>query len=221
MSETATQPAPNASANPGSDPAAVGDGGPATPPAGFVPLSEAENLREEARRSRQAAEDLRQELARAKSTAATAKPGTDDAILGFDPDAFRQNLLRDVSGVIGLTQAAASAKQEFPNADPALFEPERLAQFSSPEAYRLAVEDSHRRVAAILDAGWSEREAKLREELAGRIGDAGANAGGTATPPAGGDPTPQQLAGLSMKEIDALEASSPGVLQRVAASVGR
>lgn len=220
MSETATQPAPNASPNPGSDPAAGGDGGPATPPAGFVPLSEAENLREEARRARQAAEDLRQELARAKS-APTTKPGTEDTTSGFDLDAFRQTLLRDVSGVISLTQTAASAKSEFPNADPALFEPERIAQFSSPEAYRLAVEDSHRRVAAILDAGWQEREAKLREELAGKIGDAGANAGGSASIPAGGDPTPAQLAAMSMREIEALEASNPGVLARVAASVGR
>lgn len=221
MSETATQPAPAASPTPGSDPAAGGDGGPATTPAGFVPLSEAENLREEARRSRQAAEDLRQELARAKAAAPTAKPGTEDTTSGFDPDAFRQALLRDVSGVISLTQTAASAKAEFPNADPALFEPSRIAQFSSPEAYRLAVEDSHRRVAAILDAGWQEREAKLREELAGRIGDAGANAGGTGTVPAGGDPTPQQLAAMDMREIEALEAQNPGVLQRVAASVGR
>jgi len=217
VSEVATQPAPTVPATTGSDQSAAGTPGPAITPEGFVPLSEVEQIREEARRSRQAAEDLRQELARSK--AAAPKPADNDANQGFDPEEFRRGLLRDVSGVLSLTQASAAARTEFPNADPALFEPERISQFSSPEAYRLAVEDSHTRVAAILDAGWAAREEKLRAELATKFGDAGASAGGTA-PLTSGDPTIAQVLAMSIDEMNELEARSPGTLNRVKRTAG-
>jgi len=132
---------------------------------------------------------------------------------GFDPDAFRQSLLRDVSGVISMTSTAAALKAEFPNADPSLFAPEKLSQFGSPEALRFEVEDSHRRVAAILDAQRTEIEAKVREEMAAATGSP-AGAGGTPPVP-GGDPTPAQLVAMTPAEMNALEAVNPGVLDRV------
>lgn len=112
-----------------------------------------------------------------------------------------------------MSQTAASLKAEFPNADPALFSPERLSQFGSPEALRYEVEDSHRRVAAILQAERAVIEAKVREEMAASVGNV---AGAAGTPPVlGGDPTPAQVAAMSPAEMDALEAANPGVIDRV------
>lgn len=212
MSEVATQPASDSPA-PGSDPAATGgEGTPAQTPEGFVPLSEAETLREEGRRARQAAEDLRQELARAK---AQPKPAsTTDASEGFDPQGFRESILKDVLGAVNLTNQASTMKTEFPNADPALFDPERMAQFTSPEAYRSAVKDSHQRVAAILESGRAEMETRLREELAAKFGDGGAATG--SAPSVGGDPTPERLAAMSVDELNALPA---GTIERVMAGL--
>lgn len=147
------------------------------------------------------------------------EPPKSETGLGFDPDDFRASLLRDVSGVISLTQAASTVKSEFPHADPSLFEPERMSQFSSPEAFRQAVADSHQRMAAILEAGWKEREERLRAELAEKYGDAGGDAGGGA-PPAGGDPTPAQLMAMSDADLDALEAKNPGIVERILRAAG-
>lgn len=212
MSEVATQPGTTTSPEPGSVPATGGEPTPATAPAGYVPQSEAEAAREEARRARQAAEDLRRELATAKA-GTKPEPGATEGS-GFDLDAFRTSLLRDVSSVLTLSQTATSIKSEFPHADPSLFEADRMSQFSSPEAYRQAVEDSHRRVAAILDSGWAEREQKLRDELAAKFGDTGA-AGVGGNVPAGGDPTVAQLNAMSDSEIDALKAKDPDIVNRV------
>lgn len=212
MSEVATQPGTTPSAEPGSVPAEAGVGAPATPPAGYVPIGEAEAAREEARRARQAAEDLRRELATAKAGTTPAPAATEAP--GSDLDSLRSMFLREAVGVVALATQVPTIRSEFPHADSALFEPERMAQFSSPEAYRQAVEDSHRRVAAILDAGWAEREQKLRDELAAKFGDTGA-AGVGGTVPAGGDPTPTQLNAMTTAEIDALEAKNPGVVERV------
>lgn len=213
MSETASQPGTTPSGEPGSDPAATGAGAPAATPEGFVPLGEAEAAREEARRATQAASDLRKELERLKATHTPAAPTPAPGDSGFDPDGFKQALLRDVYGATQMSQTAATLKAEFPHADPSLFAPEKLSQFGSPEAFRFEVEDSHRRVAAILATERAAIEAKVREEVAAAVGG---TAGAAGTPPVpGGDPTPAQVAAMTPEEMDALEASNPGVLLRV------
>lgn len=218
MSETATSTGAVTSAEPGSDPAASGGAGtPAAPPAGYVSQSEVEKAQEDARRAKQSAEDLRQEIARMKASQTPAAPATKEDG-GFDPDAFRQSLLRDVSGTIQLSQAASSLKTEFPHADPTLFAPEKLSQFTSAEALRFAAEDSHRRVAAILEAERASLETSIREELATKFGNPAGPAG--STPGAGGDPTPAQLAAMTPSEIDSLEQSNPGVVERVLKAAG-
>lgn len=208
---SATQPSDAPSVTSGSDPTPAGDAAAGTPE-GFVPLSEAEKAREEARRATQAAEDLRKEIARLKS-APPAAPSPAPGDSGFDPDSFKQALLRDVYGATQLSQTAASLKAEFPHADPSLFAPEKLSQFGSPEALRFEVEDSHRRVAAILDAERQAIEARVREEMAAAVGNAAGSAGSQTLP--GGDPTIAQVAAMSPEEMDALEASNPGVIDRV------
>jgi len=183
-------------------------------PEGFVPLAEVEQAREEARRRYQGEKDrLEAELARLKSAPAPKPVASDKETEGFDPAAFRQSLLRDVFGATALSQAASQLKAEFPHADPALFTAERLSTFGNADALRFAAEDSHRRVAAILDTERSAIEAKLREEMA--AGSSGSQGPTGSTPPPSGDPTLEQLSSMSLSEIDALEAANPGVVDRV------
>jgi hypothetical protein len=188
----------------------------ATVPEGCVPAAQVEEAREEARRRYQSENDrLKVELARLQSGGAGKPAGTPEGeSKGFDPDAFRATLLRDVSGVLTLSQSAATLRAEFPHADPAIFTPDGLTQFSTPEALRFAVEDSHRRVAVILDA----EKAKLREELVAEIAqkypEAGAGAGAGGVSGQVGDPTPQQLAEMPLDEFNKLE---PAVIERVLA----
>lgn len=215
MSDTMTQPSPASSATPGSDQAAAGAGDAAGTPAGFVPLAEAEKAREDGRKAEQSARDLRTELDRLKAASAAAPASVapkDDS--GSDLDAFKKSLLQEVYGANLMSQASIALKSEFPDADPTLFSPEKLSQFGSPEAFRFAVEDSHKRVAAILAERSAAIEAKVREEMAAKFGDGGAGPAGS-TPAPGADPTPAQLAAMSVSEMNALEAASPGVMDRV------
>lgn len=186
-------------------------------PEGFVPAAEVENAREEARRRYQGENDkLKAELSRLQSS---VKPAASDSSAakdgGFDPDAFRRQLLSDVYGATSLSVASEKVRAEFPHADPALFTPDGLSQFTTPEALRFAAQDSHSRVAAILDAERATLESTIREEFAAKYGQAPGPAGTPATP--SGDPTPAQLAAMSVSELNALEASNPGVMERVLA----
>lgn len=187
-----------------------------TVPEGFVPVAEVEAAREEARRRYQGEKDrLEAELARMKAESATpaAPAASAGQPKGFDPEAYRAALLRDVSATLSLTTAAQQLRAEFPHADPALFTPDGLTQFSTPDALRFAVQDSHARVAAILEAERSKIREELVAEVAQRYGSGGGAAGATGGP-AGipGDPTPQQLAAMPLDEFNAVD---PEVVARV------
>lgn len=214
MTETVTQPSPTPAA-PGSDLAAGASGDP-TVPSGYVPMAEVEKAREEVRRTVQSEYDRRLlvelDKVRAAQTVQPIPSTTDDA--GSDLAAFKKSLLQDVYGANLMSQASIALKSEFPDADPSLFGSEKLSQFGSPEALRFAVEDSHNRVAAILAERSAAIEAKVREEMASKFGDGGAGAAGSTSAP-GADPTPAQLAAMSVGEMNALEAQNPGVMDRV------
>jgi hypothetical protein len=185
-------------------------------PEGYVPLAEVEKAREESRRRYQGEFDrVKAELDRWKSTQSTPAPSTDAGQEGFDPAEFRRQLLSDVFGASQLSQVSEQLKAQFPHANPSLFTAERLATFGNAEALRLAAEDSHNRVAAILAADREAREAELREQLAS--GTAGSHGPAGNTPPPSGDPTLEQLSSMTLSEIDALEAANPGVVDRVMA----
>lgn len=215
MSEQTTQPTSADPAPSGSDPTPA----PAAPvvPEGYVPAAEVEKAREEARRRYQSELDrAKAEAERLKAAQSAASGEKDGGASGFDPDAFRQSLLRDVSSVLTLNQTVAQVRAEFPHADPALFSPDRLSQFGSSDALRLAAEDSHRRVTAILDAERAAMEAKLREELAAASGGSSGPSGGS-SPPVTGDPTPEQLAAMPFSEYVKLPEE---VIDRVMAKAG-
>lgn len=133
----------------------------------------------------------------------------------FDPDSFRQSVLTDVLRAQNIASGVERARADFPHADPTLFTPERVAQFGSVESFRFAAEESHRRVASILDSERAAIESQVREELGLQGGGAGGPQGDTAAQ--GGDPTPEALAAMTMQEWDKLEEDSPGLIARVLA----
>lgn len=204
MSETATPTAPE-----GSVPAGV-----AQVPEGYVPVAEVEAAREESRRRYQSELDqVKAELSRLRTAppAASAGAATGES-KGFDPESFRSELLRQVSGVMTLGQAASELRAEFPHADPALFTPDGMAKFSTPDALRFAAQDSHARVAAILDAERAKIREELAAEVAGKYGTTGGAAGTSGVMGLAGDPTPQQLAEMPLDEFNKLD---PEVIERV------
>ena len=186
-----------------------------TPP-GFVPASELERERQRTKEFQSRYDQLVAERSKANGAGATSG-GQDDGEEGsnFDPDSFRQSVLSDVLRAQSMVSGVERARSDFPHADPTLFTPERVAQFGSVESFRFAAEESHRRVASILDSERATIETKLREELGLQSGGAGGSQGDT--PAAGGEPTAEQLAAMTMEQWDKLEAESPGVISRVLA----
>lgn len=193
----------------------VGAGAGTQTPDGFVPQVDYDRLEAQRRefqanldRTTQENDRLVRELAERPATSPDPVVG---AAAGFDPAAFRRELLQDFHSVTALKDAAVAARSDYPHADPALFD--RLAEFSSPEAFRLACEVSHTRVADVIATQVADREKTVREEMAKQHGL-------TLVPPAGaegvpGDPTQAQLAAMPIHEWDALELKSPGVIDRV------
>jgi hypothetical protein len=186
-------------------------------PEGYVPVGEVEKAREESRRRYQGETDtLKAELARLKvvpAPAASDGSATDEP--GFDPVAFQRQLLAQVYGATALSTAAQEVRAAFPHADPGIFSPEQLSQFTTPDALRFAAEDSHNRVAAILQSERVALEAKIREEIAAASGGVTPVTPAGHIPVGGGDPTPSQLAEMSQAQLAALEAANPGVTDRV------
>jgi hypothetical protein len=185
-------------------------------PEGFVPQSELSAV-EERRRAFQAENDrLKSELAAARAASSSDGQGDGAGSSGeFDPEAFRRSLLTDVMGATAIQTAAAQLRTEFPEADPALFTPERLASFGSPDALRLAASDSHSRVASAVERAVAAKQEEWRAEAEAKYGSGAGSQNGGGTEGGTGDPTPAQLAEMSMDEMDALEKANPGVLDRV------
>jgi hypothetical protein len=195
--------------------ASTGTSGTETP-SGFVPVSELERERQRTREFQSRYDQLVAE--RSNGSAATGTNGghgDGESTPGFDPDSFRQSVLTDVLRAQNMVSGVERARADFPHADPTLFTPERVAQFGSVESFRFAAEESHRRVASILDAERTAIEARVREELGLQGGGAGGPQGDT--PAAGGLPTAQQLASMTMEEWDKLEESNPGAIASILA----
>jgi hypothetical protein len=222
MSDDNTQTGSESDANPegGSSGGSADDGSArgTQAPEGFVPQAELSAV-EERRRALQSEKDrLQSELDAFRANAATAS-GEGDGGAGsageFDSEAFRRSLIADVHGATAIQTAAAALRTEFPHADPALFAPERLATFGSPDALRLAASDSHARVASALTVEKAAIEERLRAEFEARYGNG--RRCGQRWRQRGRHRRPHARPGLrmSMDELDALEKANPGVLDRV------
>lgn len=207
----------NEGASEGNQPAAgeagvSGDGATGTQaPEGFVPRAELDALREETRRMVQSERDkLRVEFERLTAPAGDASG--DAAASGASSESLTQ---ADIARIISVQTALPTLRQEFPHADPAFFEADHALSYGSVTALRMAAQASHDRVASILEAERPAVEQRLREEFAKANPGAAGPANGGGTEGGTGDPTPAQLAAMSMDELDELEKANPGVLDRV------
>lgn len=197
------------------DPAAAaagasGDGGTQTPE-GFVPKADFERAEAQRRETQRQLDLTKNQLVQATAGTPAPAPVPAGSDADFDPVAFRRQLLGEVAQVTAVQGAAVRLLTEFPHADPDLFGA-RLAEFGSVDALRLAAEASHLRVASVIAGEKATIEAQVRAEMAAAHGGGSGQPGIPGTP---GDPTPAELAGYSIEQMDALEAKNPGVLDRV------
>lgn len=216
MSETASQQTGGSEGNPEAAAAASGvpgDGAAAVQvPAGYVPQSELEKARQTAAGLQSQKDRLQAELDKLRSAPApAASEGSGSA--SVDVHATIGEAVAAVYRAGEMRDAAASLKSEFKYADPTLFESEKLAGFDSPESLRLVVEASHKRVADILAAETAGQTEEQRQAAAAASAGA-SDPSGASTPAASGDPTIEQLAGMTPGEFAALPE---GVVERVLA----
>lgn len=177
---------------------------------GFVPQADLEREQARARSFQSDLDRAKAELVTLKAAPTTEPVTTPKGEEGFDPVAFRRSLLADTASVLAMTQAVGDLKTAYPHADPSIYE--RLADFGNPDALRLAVEDSHNRVASAIDEGRTALETGLRQEFESKYG-AGTPAGASTVP--AGDPTIAQLNAMSLNELREFEKAHPGVAERV------
>jgi hypothetical protein len=150
-------------------------------------------------------------LERQLAVGSTSSTDSSDAPVGLT--------LADLRRVRELDRMSVTLKDEFPEADPSLFNDADPLDFESPEAYRLQVSRSHEARSAAKNAMKAEVEAELRAAYAERYGPLGDEApeGVGETDAVTGDPTPAQLAAMSLKEQVAFDTENPGVIDRVLA----
>lgn len=210
--QTVTPPASEGDPNAAGAPVIPAEGAPVvTTPEGFVPRSEYEKEQARSRAYQGEKDRLTAQLAAATAPAPASSPAEP---LGFDPDEFRAKLMRDVSGAARLVRLSETLSGQYPDADSTLFD--RAHEFASPEAFQVAVMDSHDRVSKARADEREKTETRLRAEYA-------ANGFGPPSPPAGGatplagDPSQEALARMSNAEWDELEKKSPGIIKRVLA----
>jgi hypothetical protein len=157
------------------------------------------------------ADKLKAELASQQKPEGNAAGDGDG--LGFDLDSFRRRVLQETVAATQVAQAAAALRAKFPHADSVLFND--LASYGSEDALRVAVEDSHNRVASIIEAQVAEKVSAARAEMEQKYGggSAGTPSGGSTDP--SGDPSAEAVLAMDMDELNALEARSPGVFDRI------
>jgi hypothetical protein len=103
-----------------------------------------------------------------------------------------------------LLQTASSLKEQFPLADPSLFS--KATSYESPEALRVAVEESHGAKQAEKDAVRASVEAEVRAQYAEKFGELPASPPDDDGGSGAGALTPEQARGMSFSEIDAFVA---------------
>lgn len=115
-----------------------------------------------------------------------------------------------------MREQRATLRTEFPLARPDLFE--KLDGYASPEAFRTAVEDSHKTIAQIVE---DETEKRVQARLAdGSGGDQGGTPPGSQGGDSAGAVTPEQVKAWTMDEMDAYEAEhGVDALRRLLGSV--
>lgn len=202
----------------------AGSGGGALPPAapaadsGAQPdagalATELEAANRRARDEQGRADRLQAEITRLQAAgnppAADPTPAT-----GLTVEQFRAEIRRTRE----FDLATAELRQSAASADAGLFT-DPADRFESVEAYRAAVEASHRTTEERVNARLTEAEQALRARYAEQYGPLDPAAPDVTTPTGDGLPSPEALLRMSMDEMDALEAKhGVGVIDRIIAS---
>lgn len=190
------------------------DGGAGTQAGADAFAAERESLAKQARdfQSRADREQARAEAAE-RQLAELRKPA------GETPasDAPSGLTMADLVRYDQLKEAKVALAEAYPDASPGILA--RAVEFESPEAFEASVERSHNANKAMRERIEREAEERMRallEERGIKIDPDPAPVTGT-TPPVG-DPTPADLNRMTPEEWEALEAKSPGVIDRVLAT---
>lgn len=155
------------------------------------------------------AAELERQLAEARGAAGGAEdegeasPKADPAVEALTAEV--KSLQRAIRWTNELSPLVESLKGEFGHADPSLFTRERASRFDTPESLRAAIEASHEERKTFGESYAEGQLAALRQQYAEQFGltlaTPPANGGGDAP---SGDPTPEQLARMSIAELDEL-----------------
>jgi hypothetical protein len=173
-----------------------------------------ERIRQEQSRADKAASEL-EKLKTAATPAAPATPATPatpptDAPAALTRDEMMALLRRDRE----MQTAIPALQQEFPEADPAIFNRE----YDSVEALRAAAETSANSFKARIEqldlVAKSELEA-LRQRYVERFGDLGDTPPAQTGAPAAGEPTLAELNSWPLSKWDEYERQHPGVIDRI------
>lgn len=186
---------------------------PGTQPDAGALASQLEAANRRARDEQSKADRFKAELDKLKGASTEAQPAP-------TPGITLEQLRSENRRVREFLRAETELQTAFGSADPALFE-DADSRFDSVEAFRAAVEESHRSTEALVA---SRVEAKLQEErakLAERFGPLDLDSPDATTPTADGLPTLAQLERMSMAEMDALDAKHPGVIDRIIQTASR
>ena len=177
---------------------------------------QAEARRHQAERDRVAAERdrLKRELDAAKGSSSDETPAPSDKPLTAAQIAeqVQTAMRREAARSREIAAAEATAREEFPNADSALFA--RIDEFDSAEDLLEAARSSHNATSELLKDRLAAAEKELRERYEKVHGPLPEPVSASDTPPSG-TPTVQELSAMSQAQLDALEAKEPGIIDRV------
>lgn len=123
----------------------------------------------------------------------------------------RQAMRQEEVRTRGLASAVATAKEQYPDADPSVLD---TSKYETAEEFLAAAQASHEQVSSHLEARLADREKELRERYAAVHGELPAPVEPPKDTPTG-DPTIEQLSAMSVPELDKLEKRAPGTIDRV------
>lgn len=137
---------------------------------------------------------------------------------GLTLEQMRSEMRREQMRAVQIADLRASLREEFPRAEASIFD--RAYEYETPEAFRLAVDQSHTAISGVIEAELTRLRSLDAEALQKELGQTTTPAGDGGSS-GGGDPTPEALAGMSMAQLDQIEKQSPGVIDRVLRSVNQ
>lgn len=208
MSETTTQTTASGETETGGQPGGSGDsgsGGTTTPPADQFAQREA-HLETQRREQQARADRAEAELARLRAAQTPAAPAPTGDFL--TKDAFREELRRQRE----LDSAVGALREKFPFAGDVF---DRVDSFDNVEALSVAAENAHQRVAGLLDPAVQAAVNAAIKPYVDRYGALQQPPAGTKPGEGEGLPTAEEIARMSLAELDALEVAHPGHAKRV------